>query len=122
MARFKTLDITPYWDDEFFVLGADQPKNIIIRKISYGEISKLQKQSTDARMTGTIQNISYDVEMSRNLLVVKGLVTAPTLILEDKSQLKFVPGDLKYVENLPNTLGQFLHDQIDEFNAPSKNV
>jgi len=50
MSRFKTIDISTYWDDDFFVTG--QRKEIIIRKISFGEISKLQKMSVDARMTG----------------------------------------------------------------------
>jgi hypothetical protein len=119
MSRFKNLDITPFWDSDFFV--NEQKKEIIIRKISFGEISKLQKQSVDARMTGTIQNVSFDVEKSRNMLVLAGIVSAPTLILENKKEVKFTPGDMIYVENLENSLGQYLYEQIEEFNQPSKN-
>lgn len=119
MTRYKTLDITQFWDDEFFVAG--QKKEIVIRKISFGEISKLQKNSVDARMTGTIQNISFDVEKSRNMLVVAGIKTAPILILENKKEITFTPNNMEYVENLPNGLGQYLYNQIEEFNTPSPN-
>jgi hypothetical protein len=116
MSRFKTIDISKYWDDDFFVTG--QRKEIIIRKISFGEISKLQKMSVDAKMTGTIQNVSFDIEKSRNMLILAGIKMAPNLLLEDGKELRFVSGELRYIENLPNTLGQYIYEEIEKFNAP----
>ena len=119
MSRYKVLNIEQFWDDEFFVPG--QKHEIIIRKINFGEISKIQKQSVDAKMTGTIQNITYDIEKARNLMVLAGIKTAPNLLTEDRKELVFTPTGMRYIENLPNTLGQYLYDEIEEFNNPDPN-
>lgn len=120
MSRYKTLDISTFWDDDFF--APSQKKEVVIRQISFGEISKLQKMSVDAKMTGTIQNVSFNIENLRNLFTKAGIKSAPNLIEEDGKELVFLGGELRYIENLPNTLGQYLYDQIEEFNRPSPNV
>lgn len=118
MSRYKVLDITRYWDDEFFVAG--QKKEIVIRKLNYGEMTKIQKDVSNVKITGTITTSTPDIEIMKNRLVLSGIKSAPILITELGKEISFVAGDANYIANLPALLGDFLYNEIEEWNTPSK--
>jgi len=98
--KTKEIDISEYWDE---------PATVTIKRLGFGQQNNLLDQTSRIQVRGEEIEASPLYGELRTLVVTKCLVEAPFPITED------------YIRNeLDMQLGQFLFQEIDEFNTFKK--
>ena len=110
------IDISQFWDESMF-LGE---KFITLRKIRFGELNDIRKETTNVKINGEFASATPDIGALRDKLVMVGIKMGPTLILEDGKHLPFKANDINYARNLPVDLGDYIHGAIEEYNSTSQ--
>jgi len=94
--RTKELDISEYWGS---------PAKVTIRKLTYGQRSKLIAETTKTKIVGKNAITDTDVYALRIKYLLFGIEKAPFNI------------DQPSIEALDSDLGDFLFEEIDKLNT-----
>lgn len=98
MSNERTIDISEFWE------GEEKPE-VIIKRLSFGQQNKILDKVSNVNVKGKVVEVSPLYGELRTLTVLKCIVSAP------------FPVTIEYLENeMPANLGDFLFEQIDQFN------
>ena len=120
MSRYKVLNIEKYWDSELMESN-DGRKEITIKKLTFGEMSKVQAAIANIKVLANVSSMSPDIEKLKLMMVNFSIFKAPVIKMADNTTLIFDSKDFKYVENLPATLGNYIYEEVEEFNKVDPN-
>jgi len=99
----REIDISEYWEGE-------NPK-VVIKRLSFGAQNEILDRVANVNMKNKQLEVAPRYGELRTLTLQKCLVSAP------------FPIDLEYIRNeLDAALGEFLFNQIEEFNTLKKEV
>ena len=103
----KELDIKEYFDPDTM---SGEPI-VVIKKLTFGAFNDIQDEITNISVKGQ-NNVSASpkVGLMKMLLVQRSLVSAP-----------FAVNDMGTIRNLAMDLGEFLYEQVEEFNEMTPN-
>jgi len=99
----REIDISEYWEGE-------NPK-VVIKRLSFGAQNEILDRVANVNMKNKQLEVAPRYGELRTLTLQKCLVSAP------------FPIDIEYIRNeLDASLGEFLFNQIEEFNTLKKEV
>jgi len=120
MSKFKVIDITRFVDPEMMEFTNGKCE-VTIRKLTFGQLNKIQTAVTNVKVMGNVTTAQPDVGQLRNLMVLAGMEKCPNIIVDVKTVLIFNGKDVSFVEALPSQAGSFIYDEIEKFNAVDPN-
>ena len=100
--KTKEIDISK-WEEDF--PGA----KVVIKKLTFGDYNDLQDEIVNIKFVGTQQIMNPDLGRAKILMVLKSLHEAPFEITE------------KAIRELDFDLGEYIFNEVDEFNSISPN-
>ena len=105
--RTKSIDITKYFDEESMT---GEP-TVVIKKLTFGAFNDIQDEITNIKVAGQ-NNLSASpkVGLMKLFMVQRSLVSGP-----------FAVNDMGSVRDLDVDLGEFLYEQVEEFNEMNPN-
>lgn len=100
--RTRDIDITEYFDEETM---KGEPI-VTIKKFKFGEFNDIQDEVTNIKVSGK-KNITASPKVGhmKLLLVQKSIIKAP-----------FAFNDVGTIRNLDLDLGEFIYDEVEDFN------
>jgi hypothetical protein len=102
----KELDISEWAED--FDLPEGSKLSITIKKIKFGDFTRMTEQMLNMKIVGKQQITTTSVERNQMLTLLYGIESAPFEISE------------KGIGEIPSDLGQFLYEEIESFNETRK--
>ncbi len=103
MTKTKELDITKYWNE---------PAKVIIQKLTFGQMSDI-RDAIPINLVGNMQTSKPQIGQIGILFLQKAVVSAPFI--------KGVQATLEEARGIDSDLGDYLLEQIYEFNGISPN-
>lgn len=94
--KTKVIDITNYWHEK---------AEVIIRRLTYGQRSKLISETTRTKIIGNNPITDTDLYALRIKVLLYGIEKAPFELTQQA------------IENLDAELGDLLFEEIDKFNT-----
>ena len=83
-------------------------REIEIKKLNFGEVNEIQKQSVQTRVIGNAIHRTLDEKISREMTLLKGILNAPFEVT------------LENIRELSATTGIFILGEIESFNNLSE--
>lgn len=90
---------------EFEIDWNGKKEKVMIKRLTFGESNDLQDEVTAVKMVGTQRILELKQGKMKTLLVKKCVVSAPFKL------------DIATIRDLPNTVGELIHNEVDKFNT-----